>query len=99
MAFSSIREVIQKRSARYRSQDAAVLLSIEENWEETANSLNLEKGTKPTLYKNGNLFLLVSSLAEAAQIRLQKERIKKEINSFLKKNFIKDIRFQVKKSK
>jgi len=99
MALSSIGEVIKKRAARYVSLDAAVLISVGEVWKKIKDTTGLEKAIVPSAFKKGTLRLTVSSLAEAAHIRLQKERIKKEINSFLKKEFIKDIKFEVKKKR
>lgn len=96
MPFSSILEIIKKRAARYQSRNVAVLLKVQEEWQEVGESFGLAKEVRPITYKNGIVFLVVSSLAEAAHIRLKKQKIKEVINHSLKKDIIKDIKFLVR---
>ncbi len=94
MALISLKEILFKNAARFQSRNEAALLLIKDVWPRVSRELALGKSAQPASFKKGVLVISCSSLAEASSLRLEKERIKKQINSSLKEKLIKDIRFK-----
>ena len=95
MAFTSLRDLLIKNAARFQSRNEAVLLSMDEVWDDVVKEFNIDSLTNPRSYKKGILIISCLSLSEASHLKLQKERIKTKINQLLKKELVKEVQFRV----
>tara|TARA_X000000368_G_C22967426_1_gene683838 strand:+ start:768 stop:1043 length:276 start_codon:yes stop_codon:yes gene_type:complete len=62
-------------------------------WKETVGNI-ISKNTKPISVKNGVLIIKTINPAWKQELQIQKTEIIKQLNSRLKKNIIKEIRFK-----
>ena len=62
-------------------------------WKETVGNI-ISKNTKPISVKNGVLIIKAINPAWKQELQIQKTEIIKQLNSRLKKNIIKEIRFK-----
>jgi predicted nucleic acid-binding Zn ribbon protein len=93
--FIQLRKLILKNANRFRSQNEAVLLEINDFWENISKEMNIGRSVGPQMFKGGVLTISCSSSAEASNLNLIKERIKIEINKKLERKEIKKIQFRI----
>ena len=97
--FIQLRELILKNANRFRSQNEAVLLEINDFWDNISEEMNISGDVGPQMFKGGVLTISCSSSAEASNLNLIKEKIKIEVNKKLKRKEIKKIQFRIIASK
>lgn len=93
--FIQLRELILKNANRFRSQNEAVLLEINDFWDSISEKMCLSKNVGPQMFKNGTLTISCSSSAESSNLNLIKDKIRTEINKNLREDKIKKIQFRI----
>ncbi len=81
---------------RLNKTDQGIEIKLWQNWSQFATPEVL-KCAKPVNYQNGRLILWVAHSVELQELSFHLEDLKQAINSYFKKNWVKDIYFTVNK--